>query len=108
MVGIPKDLFDLLVSALYPYFESKGRKGVSKSKLAVEDILLMTFYFFRNCVPLFNFGIIYKLNDSNVYGWIKWNEAVLLMKYHGTIDIKFLNDNSNQLIDVMECTITKI
>ena len=107
LVGITKDLFDLLVLTLQPHFKSKGSKGGPKPKLSIEDILLMTLYFYRNYVTFFNLGIIYNLDESNAYRWVKWTEAVLLTEFEGAIDIKFLDENSDQLIDVTECTIQR-
>ena len=107
LVGIPRDLFDLLITTLQPHFESKGSKGGPKPKLCLEDILLMTLYFYRNYVTFFNLGIIYKLDESNVYRWVRWTEAVLLMEFEGAIDITFLDKDSDQLIDVTECSIQR-
>lgn len=69
LVGIPRDLFDLLITTLQPHFESKESKGGPKPKLCIEDILLMTLYFYRNYVTFFNLGIIYKLmNQMHIGG----------------------------------------
>lgn len=69
LVGIPIDLFDLLITTLQPHFESKESKGGPKPKLCIEDILLMTLYFYRNYVTFFNLGIIYKLmNQMHIGG----------------------------------------
>ena len=37
----------------------------------------MTLYFYRNYVTFFNLGIIYKLDESNAYRWVRWTEAEL-------------------------------
>lgn len=107
LVGIPRDLFDLLITTLQHHFESKESKGGPKPKLCIEDILLMTLYFYRNYVTFFNLGIIYKLDESNAYRWVRWTEAVLLMEFEGAIDITFLDEDSDQLIDVTECSIQR-
>lgn len=62
----------------------------------------MALYFYENYVKFFNFEIIYKFDDSSVYRWIKWAKAALIMEFKGTINIKFLENNRYQLINVTD------
>ncbi len=106
-VGIPRILFELLVGVLEPSFKEKGSKGGPKPKLKLEDILLMTLTYYRDYPTFFSLGNMFEIDESNAHRWIKWTENILSSAFKGVVDIRLLDTNSEQLVDVTECTIQR-
>lgn len=106
-VGIPRILFELLVGALEQPFKDKQSKGGPKPKLTIENILLMTLIYYRDYPTFFSLGNMFEIDESNAFRWVKWTERILFDIFNGVIDIKFLDEGSEQLVDVTECTIQR-
>jgi len=106
-VGIPRILFELFVGVLETPFKEKQSKGGPKPKLDLEDILLMTLTYYRDYPTFFSLGNIFELDESNVYRWVKWTEKTLYKQLEGVIDISLLDETSEQLVDVTECSIQR-
>lgn len=106
-VGVPRILFELLIGILEPAFIAKGSKGGPKPKLKIEDILLMTLTYYRDYPTFFSLGNIFGIDEANAYRWVKWTEKILSTFFEGIVDIRLLDTNSEQLVDVTECTIQR-
>ena len=66
-VGIPRVLFEILVAVLEQPFKERRSKGGPKSKLALEDILLMTLTYYRDYPTFFSLGYMFGIDKSNAY-----------------------------------------
>lgn len=106
-VGIPRILFEILVMILEQPFKDKQSKGGPKPKLDLEDILLMMLIYYRDYPTFFSLGNMFDLNEANAYRWVKWTEKVLSEAFAGVVDICLLDENSEQLVDVTECSIQR-
>ena len=106
-VGIPRELFEILVETLRPSYEERRKLGGRKPNLNIEDTLLMTLTYYRDYPTFFKLGMMFNLDESNAYRWVKWCEAKLEEALSGVIDIRDLDENSEQLVDVTECTIQR-
>ena len=106
-VGIPRELFEILVETLRPSYEERRKLGGRKPNLNIEDTLLMTLTYYRDYPTFFKLGMMFNLDESNVYRWIKWCDNKLEEVLSGVIDIRDLDENSEQLVDVTECTIQR-
>lgn len=105
--GIPRVLFEILVMVLEPFFKEKQSKGGPKPKLCLEDILLMMLTYYRDYPTFFSLGNMFGLDESNAYRWVNWTELILSVSFEGVIDIQLLDEKSEQLVDVTECTIQR-
>lgn len=105
--GIPRILFEILVMVLEPFFKKKQSKGGPKPKLSLEDILLMMLTYYRDYPTFFSLSNMFEIDESNAYRWVKWTEDILYASFDGVIDIQLLDENSEQLVDVTECTIQR-
>ncbi len=106
-VGIPRVLFEILVMVLEPFFKEKQSKGGPKPKLCLEDILLMMLTYYRDYPTFFSLGNMFGLDESNAFRWVIWTEQVLSIAFEGMINIQLLDECSEQLVDVTECTIQR-
>lgn len=106
-VGIPKVLFELLVNILEVPFMEKHKRGGRKPKLDIEDILLMTLTYYRDYSTFFKLGMMFGIDEANAFRWEKWCESLLIEIFSGLIDIRQLDENGEQLVDVTECTIQR-
>ena len=106
-VGIPRELFEILVEVLRPSYEEKHKLGGRKPNLNIEDTLLMTLTYYRDYPTFFKLGMMFGLDESNAHRWVKWSEDKLKEALSGVIDIRDLDENSEQLVDVTECTIQR-
>ena len=106
-VGIPRELFEILVETLRPSYEERRKLGGRKPNLNIEDTLLMTLTYYRDYPTFFKLGMMFNLDESNAYRWVKWCDNKLEEALSGVIDIRDLDENSEQLVDVTECTIQR-
>ena len=106
-VGIPRVLFEILVSVLEQPFKERRSKGGPNPKLALEDILLMTLTYYRDYPTFFSLGNMFGIDESNAYRWVIWTESILSIAFDGIVDIQLLDETSEQLVDVTECTIQR-
>ncbi len=106
-VGIPRELFEILVEVLRSSYEEKHKLGGRKPNLNIEDTLLMTLTYYRDYPTFFKLGMMFGLDESNAHRWVKWSENKLKEALSGVIDIRDLDENSEQLVDVTECTIQR-
>ena len=106
-VGIPRVLFEILFAVLEQPFKKRRSKGGPKPKLALEDILLMTLTYYRDYPTFFSLGNMFGIDKSNAYRWVIWTESILSTAFDGIVDIQLLDETSEQLVDVTECTIQR-
>ena len=106
-VGIPRILFEILVTVLEEPFKGRQSKGGPKPKLAIEDILLMTLTYYRDYPTFFSLGNMFGIDESNAYRWVIWTESILSQAFDGIVDIQLLDETCEQLVDVTECTIQR-
>ena len=93
-VGIPRVLFEILVSVLEQPFKERRSKGGPKPKLALEDILLMTLTYYRDYPTFFSLGNMFGIDESNAYRWVIWTESILSIAFDGIVDIQLLDETS--------------
>lgn len=117
LVGIPRELFEILVEVLRVALELKHENGGRTPALEVEDLLLMTLTYYRDYPTFFSLGYQYDLDESNAYRWVKWVELIIFQNIRKEekieedklIDISSLgmSDNKLYLVDVTECSIQR-
>lgn len=76
--GIKKDTFLQMVEILKKEEIIKRKRGGRKSKLSIEDRVLMTFEYMREYRTYFHIGLNYGISESATYNIIKWVENTLI------------------------------
>ena len=117
LIGIPRELFEILVEILRVALELKHKNGGRTPNLEVEDILLMTLTYYRDYPTFLSLGFQYDLDESNAYRWVKWAEKIIFQNIHKEeeieedklIDISVLGMSNHKLylVDVTECSIER-
>lgn len=112
LTGITIDIFNLMVNILKKEDEKKKAKGGRKSKLIIEDQLLMTLEYWREYRTYFHIGINYGISESSAYKGIKWVEDVLIHDNNFALPGKKVLSESNTeyeiiLIDTTETPIQR-
>jgi transposase len=78
LTGVKKETFDKMVSILVEAEIKKKAKGGRKSKLSIEDRLLMALEYIREYRTYFHVSQSYGVSESTSYDTIKWIEDTLI------------------------------
>src|SRR3990167_240093 len=78
LTGLKRKTFDKSVEILREADEKKKRKGGRKSKLRIENQLLMTLEYIREYRTYFHISQSYGVCESNAYKIVKWVEDTLI------------------------------
>lgn len=78
LTGVSRDVFALMVEILTLADAQKKAKGGPKSKLCVEDRLLMALEYLREYRTYFHIAQNYGISESNAYKICKWVEDTLI------------------------------
>jgi transposase len=78
LTGVKKETFDKMVSILVEAEIKKKAKGGRKSKLSIEDRLLMALEYIREYRTYFHVSQSYGVGESTSYDTIKWIEDTLI------------------------------
>ena len=78
LTGVKKETFDKMVSILREAEIKKKAKGGRKSKLSIEDRLLMALEYIREYRTYFHVSQSYGVSESTAYDIIKWIEDTLI------------------------------
>ena len=78
LTGVKKGTFDKMLSILREAEVKKKAKGGRKSKLSIEDRLLMALEYIREYRTYFHVSQSYGVSESTAYDIIKWIEDTLI------------------------------
>lgn len=78
LTGIKRTTFEKMVSILITADQNKKRSGGRKSKLCVEDRLLMCLEYIREYRTYFHISQSYGISESSAYKNILWVESTLI------------------------------
>lgn len=76
--GTKRTTFDKMVSILREADRMKKIKGGRKSKLSIEDMLLMTLEYLREYRTYFHISQSYNISESSAYKAVRWVEDTLI------------------------------
>src|SRR5437763_11399825 len=82
LTGVSRSVFALMVEILTVADAHKKAKGGRKSKLCIEDRLLMTLEYLREYRTYFHIAQNYGISESNAYKICKWVEDTLIKDKH--------------------------
>ena len=80
--GVSRKVFALMVEILTVADAQKKAKGGPKSKLCIEDRLLMALEYLREYRTYFHIAQNYGISESNAYKICKWVEDTLIKDKH--------------------------
>lgn len=78
LTGVKKAIFNRMVEILAEEDRRKKAKSGRKSKLCIEDRLLMALEYLREYRTYFHIGRSYGMSESTTYKIIKWIEDTLV------------------------------
>lgn len=78
LTGVKKETFNRMVEILDEEDRRKKAKSGRKSKLCIEDRLLMALEYLREYRTYFHIGRSYGMSESTTYKIIKWIEDTLV------------------------------
>lgn len=78
LTGVKKGTFDKMISILREAEIKKKARGGRKSKLSIEDRLLMSLEYIREYRTYFHVSQSYGVSESTAYDTIKWIEDTLI------------------------------
>lgn len=78
LTGVKKSTFEKMLDILKEADGKKKSRGGRKSKLCVEDQLLMALEYIREYRTYFHIGQSYGVSESAAYKTVKWIEDVLI------------------------------
>jgi hypothetical protein len=78
LTGLKRKTFDKSVDILREADQKKKRNGGRKSKLKIEDQLLMTLEYIREYRTYFHISQSYGVSESSAYKTVKWVEDTLI------------------------------
>lgn len=78
LTGIKREMFVKMVEILAEADLEKKKKGGRKSKLSIEDRLLMTLEYIREYRTYFHVSQSYGVSESTAFDTIKWIENTLI------------------------------
>ncbi|MDE5060895.1 MULTISPECIES: transposase family protein [Wolbachia] len=78
LTGVKKATFERMVEILDEEDRRKKARSGRKSKLCVEDRLLMTLEYIREYRTYFHIGQSYGMSESNCFKIVKWVEDTLI------------------------------
>lgn len=112
LTGVSRRVFTLMVEPLAVADTQKKAKGGRKSKLCIEDRLLMALEYLREYRTYFHIAQNYGISESNAYKICKWVEDTLVKdKRFALPGRKALQDNETEyevvLIDASESPVER-
>lgn len=78
LTGIKRATFKKIVEILQEADKNKRSKGGRKSKVSIEEQLLMTLEYIREYRTYFHIGQSYGISESSAYKAVKWVEDTLI------------------------------
>lgn len=78
LTGVKRSTFTMMVEILTDADKAKKANGGPKSKLCIEDRLLMALEYLREYRTYFHIGRSYGVSESNAYKICKWVEDTLI------------------------------
>ena len=78
LTGVKQKTFEKMVEILKQADKIKKSRGGRKSKLIIEDMLIMTLEYLREYRTYFHIAQNYGISESNAYKIIKWVEDTLI------------------------------
>jgi hypothetical protein len=78
ITGVKRDVFDKLVSFLREKYQARESKAGRKTKLSLEDMLLLTLEYLRGYRTYLDLARSYGISESSAYKNIKWVEDSLI------------------------------
>ena len=110
IVGIKRETFNKILSALKLRYAEKHAKGGRNSKLSLENILLATLDYLREYRTLDHLAVTYHIHVSNLQRNITWCEDEMIKSNLFTLPgMKALREDqyTEVTIDVTECIIER-
>jgi len=78
LTGVKRNTFNKMTEILREADEKKKKRGGRKSKLSIEDRLLMALEYLREYRTYFHVATSYGLSESVAYKMIRWIENTLI------------------------------
>lgn len=78
LTGVKRSTFEKMIAILSEVDKKKKAKGGRKSKLSIEDRLLMALEYIREYRTYFHVSQSYGVSESTCYETIKWIENTLI------------------------------
>src|ERR1700753_459219 len=78
LVGVQKETFAVMIEVLKEAMSKRYRQAGRKSKLSLEDRLLMALEYLREYRTYFHLGASYGLSESTSYKTCRWIEDELI------------------------------
>jgi hypothetical protein len=78
LTGVKKETFEKMMGILAIAHAEKKARGGRKTKLCLEDMLLMALEYLREYRTYFHISVNYGLSESNAYKIIRWVENTLI------------------------------
>ena len=112
LTGVKRSTFEGMVEILIIADQSKKAVGGRKSKLSIEDRLLMALEYLREYRTYFHIGQSYGISESNAYKICRWVEDSLIKDKHFALPgkktlLKSDTEYEVVLIDVAESPIER-
>ena len=105
--GTDREIFEFHVAILEDAYKEKHKKGGRNSKLSREDMLLLTYSYYKDYTTFLKLGMYFDLNESNAYRCVIWVESVLHPYMSEDFDISKLSKEKEYIVDVTECPIQR-
>jgi hypothetical protein len=111
LIGVKRKTFEAMVEELSAAYEEKHKKGGRKSKLTVENQLMLALEYWRQYITFAELGFNYEVAESTAHDITVWVEDTLIKCGRFNLPGKkaLLEDNDLQivLLDVMESPIER-
>jgi hypothetical protein len=78
LTGVKRTTFEKMVEILTAADQKKKSRGGRKSKLSIENRLLMTLEYIREYRTYFHIGVSYGVSESVAYKIVRWIEDTLI------------------------------
>ena len=78
LTGVKRTTFNKMTLILQDAYKIKKAKGGRKSKLSIENMLLMTLEYLREYRTYFHISQSYGVSESSAYKTVKWVEDTLI------------------------------
>jgi hypothetical protein len=78
LTGVNRDTFRVMANILRMAEKAKRRKGGTKSKLVIEDRLLMALEYLREYRTYFHVGQNYGVSEGYAFKICRWGEGILI------------------------------
>ena len=105
--GIEREIFEFQVAVLEDAYKEKHKKGGRETKLSREDMLLLTYSYYKDYTTFLKLGMYFDLDESNAYRCIAWVESILQPYMKEDFDISKLSNKKEYIVDVTECPVQR-